>query len=121
MYVSAGNFAFSNIKRAYHSHFGEVNRPQSPHFRRIQKKTLSFSVFLIKMADRKGFEPLVPFRGTHDFQSCAFDQLSHLSMALSAVDRDSKMYYTSFSAGVKSFFLFFSVFFFKGGDRRAKV
>jgi hypothetical protein len=42
-------------------------------------------------------------------------------MALSAVDRDSKMYYTSFSAGVKSFFLFFSVFFFKGGDRRAKV
>ena len=25
------------------------------------------------MADRVGFEPTVPFRGTHDFQSCAFD------------------------------------------------
>ncbi len=25
------------------------------------------------MADREGFEPSVPFRGTHDFQSCAFD------------------------------------------------
>lgn len=59
LYVTARNFAFSNIKRAYHSHFGEVNRPQSPHFRRIQKKTLSFSVFLIKMAEREGFEPPV--------------------------------------------------------------
>lgn len=59
MYVSAGNFAFSNIKRAYHSHFGEVNCPQSQHFRRIQKKTLQTSVFLIKMAEREGFEPPV--------------------------------------------------------------
>ena len=25
------------------------------------------------MADREGFEPSVPFGGTHDFQSCAFD------------------------------------------------
>ena len=25
------------------------------------------------MADRVGFEPTVPFGGTHDFQSCAFD------------------------------------------------
>ncbi len=73
MYVSTVNFAFSNIKRAYHSHFGKVNHPQSPHFRRIRKKTLNPSVFLIKMADRVGFEPTVPFRGTHDFQSCAFD------------------------------------------------
>nr|DAY58942.1 MAG TPA: hypothetical protein [Caudoviricetes sp.] len=50
-YVTAENFAIFDLKRAYHSHFGEVNRPQSPHFRRIQKKTLSFSVFLIKMAE----------------------------------------------------------------------
>ena len=28
---------------------------------------------LYTMADREGFEPSVPFRGTHDFQSCAFD------------------------------------------------
>ena len=72
MYVSAGNFAFSNIKRAYHSHFGKVNRRQSPRFHRIRKKTLQTSVFLTKMADRVGFEPTVPFGGTHDFQSCTF-------------------------------------------------
>ena len=54
MYVSAGNFAFSNIKRAYHSHFGKVNRRQSPRFHRIRKKTLQTSVFLIKMTDREG-------------------------------------------------------------------
>lgn len=72
MYVTTLNFALSNIKRAYHSQFGGVNRPQSPHFRRIRKKTLQMSVFLIKMADRVGFEPTVPFGGTHDFQSCTF-------------------------------------------------
>ena len=73
MYVTAINFVISDIKRAYNSHFGDVNRLQSPRFRRIRKKTLFSSVFLIKMADRVGFEPTVPFRGTHDFQSCAFD------------------------------------------------
>ena len=73
MYVTALNFVFSNIKRAYHSHFDDVNCLQSPCFRRIRKKTLLSSVFLIKMADREGFEPSVRFRRTHDFQSCAFD------------------------------------------------
>ena len=34
------------------------------------------------MAEREGFEPSVPLWGTHDFQSCALDQLSHLSAAL---------------------------------------
>ena len=33
------------------------------------------------MAEREGFEPSVPLWGTHDFQSCALDQLSHLSAA----------------------------------------
>ena len=73
MYVTASNFALSNIKRACHSHFGKVNRPQSPQYRRIRKKTPYPSVFLIKMADRQGFEPWIPFGGIHDFQSCAFD------------------------------------------------
>lgn len=72
MYVSAKNFASSNIKRAYHSQFSDVNRQQSPCFRGIRKKTLYPSVFLIKLADRVGFEPTVPFGGTHDFQSCTF-------------------------------------------------
>lgn len=49
-----GDLTISNTKRAYHSHFGEVNRPQSPHFHRIQKKkTLNLSAFLIKMADEE--------------------------------------------------------------------
>jgi hypothetical protein len=30
------------------------------------------------MAEREGFEPSVPL-GTHDFQSCPFGQLGHLS------------------------------------------
>ena len=34
------------------------------------------------MAERKGFEPLIPFWGIHDFQSCALDQLGHLSKTL---------------------------------------
>ncbi len=31
------------------------------------------------MAERVGFEPTVRYQRTHDFQSCALDQLSHLS------------------------------------------
>ena len=31
------------------------------------------------VAERKGFEPLKEFKSLHDFQSCALDQLSHLS------------------------------------------
>ena len=53
MYVTAQNFTFSNIKQAYHSQFNKVDFPQSPHFRRIRKKTLQTSVFLIKMADEE--------------------------------------------------------------------
>ena len=33
------------------------------------------------LAERKGFEPLNAFNTLHDFQSCAFDQLSHLCTA----------------------------------------
>lgn len=54
LYVTAENFAIFDLKRAYHSHFSKVNRPQSPHFRRIRKKTLQTSVFLIKSAERQG-------------------------------------------------------------------
>ena len=32
------------------------------------------------MAERKGFEPLLEDYSKHDFQSCALDQLSHLSV-----------------------------------------
>ena len=35
---------------------------------------------LKNLAERKGFEPLVPFWSTHTFQACALDQLGHLSV-----------------------------------------
>ena len=34
------------------------------------------------MADRQGFEPWIPFRGIHDFQSCAFDHSAIYPSAL---------------------------------------
>ena len=37
--------------------------------------------FLLFLAEREGFEPSRAFRALHDFQSCALDQLSHLSIA----------------------------------------
>ena len=36
------------------------------------------------MAEKEGFEPSRPFRGLHDFQSCALDQLGDFSIAAPA-------------------------------------
>ena len=44
-------------------------------------KTRAPAWVLLFLAERVGFEPTLPLRGKHDFQSCAFDQLSHLSTA----------------------------------------
>ena len=74
LYVSAEKIVIFDLKRACHSHFGKVNRPQSQSFRRIRKETLFSSVFLIKMAERGGFEPPVRCWRTHAFQACT---LSH--------------------------------------------
>ena len=35
---------------------------------------------LLFLAERWGFEPQIPFWGIHDFQSCSFGQLGHLSV-----------------------------------------
>lgn len=50
------------------------------------------------MAERKGFEPLRRYQRLHDFQSCAFDQLSHLStVALPVVVQAGQLdYYNSY-------------------------
>ncbi len=32
------------------------------------------------MAEREGFEPSMRYKRIHEFQSCALDQLSHLSI-----------------------------------------
>ena len=34
------------------------------------------------MAEKKGFEPLIPLWGIHDFQSCALDQLRDFSVCV---------------------------------------
>ena len=79
MYVTAGNFAFFDFKRAYHSQFSKVNRRQSPRFRRIRKKTLQTSVFLIKMADEEGFEPPIRVTPYTRFRVARIQPLCHSS------------------------------------------
>ena len=37
------------------------------------------------MAEKEGFEPSRPFRGLHDFQSCALDQLGDFSIVVELV------------------------------------
>ena len=41
------------------------------------------------MAEKEGFEPSKPFRGLHDFQSCALDQLGDFSKFWSGKNRYS--------------------------------
>ena len=41
------------------------------------------------MAEKEGFEPSKPFRGLHDFQSCALDQLGDFSKFRSGKNRYS--------------------------------
>lgn len=63
------------------------------------------------LAESQGFEPWRRSSRLHDFQSCAFDQLSHLSKRLlSLVTRDSEDYYTRFFPAVKLFFKKISIF-----------
>jgi hypothetical protein len=45
-------------------------------------KPLANSVFARGLAERMGFEPMERSSRSHDFQSCALDQLSHLSIIL---------------------------------------
>jgi hypothetical protein len=45
-----------------------------------KRKTRILRVFLL--AEKEGFEPSRPFRGLHDFQSCALDQLGDFSIAV---------------------------------------
>ena len=56
-----------------------------------QKKSTPVWVWIF-LADREGFEPSNPLWGLHDFQSCALDQLSHLSTLLGRTDND--IYYS---------------------------
>ena len=82
LYVTAEKIVIFNLKRAYHSHFGDVNCPQSPCFRRIRKKTLFPSVFLIKMADEEGFEPPIRVTPYTRFRVARIQPLCHSSSVL---------------------------------------
>ena len=70
---------------------------------------------LVHMAEKEGFEPSRPFRGLHDFQSCALDQLGDFSIiillffcaAISAC-QNSNCYYTRAFLKVKPLFSRFS-------------
>ena len=52
------------------------------------------------LAEREGFEPSKDFKSLHDFQSCALDQLSHLSIPYSLANlrlrQSAFIYYHSF-------------------------
>ena len=52
------------------------------------------------LAEREGFEPSKEFKSLHDFQSCALDQLSHLSMPYSFPGCLSRLYYYSLTCPV---------------------
>ncbi len=50
------------------------------------------------LAEKEGFEPSRPFRGLHDFQSCALDQLGDFSIV---VDCSTGMILTFFRQPVQ--------------------
>jgi hypothetical protein len=44
------------------------------------RKHSVFGLFRQKVAERVGFEPTDGYQPSHDFESCALGQLSHLSI-----------------------------------------
>ena len=80
-----------------------------------KEKTFRYNrkVFL---AEREGFEPSRAFRALHDFQSCALDQLSHLSIA-ARQRRTARAIIAKQPVSVKAFFDFFLLFFNDGQNR----
>ena len=59
----------------FYSKFGGRNQI----IKKKNPETIAVSGFLV--AEKEGFEPSRPFRGLHDFQSCALDQLGDFSIA----------------------------------------
>ena len=58
------------------------------------------------VAERKGFEPLRALGALHDFQSCALDQLSHLSIFFCAAP-DCMSYYSNTNFKCQALFCIF--------------
>ena len=53
------------------------------------KNPVTIAITGLLMAEKEGFEPSRPFRGLHDFQSCALDQLGDFSIAVDCFCRYS--------------------------------
>ena len=71
------------------------------------------------MAERKGFEPLRALGALHDFQSCALDQLSHLSIFFCAAP-DCMSYYNNVRGKCQALFCgFLKVF--RGCGRHGQI
>lgn len=49
----------------------------------------------ICLAEREGFEPSSGYKPEHDFQSCALDQLSHLSKLYKQLKLKLLIYYST--------------------------
>ena len=60
----------------FYSKFGGRNQI----IKKKNPETIAVSGFLL--AEKEGFEPSRPFRGLHDFQSCALDQLGDFSIVV---------------------------------------
>ena len=69
------------------------------------KNPVTIAITGLLMAEKEGFEPSRPFRGLHDFQSCALDQLGDFSMVvncftdaiLTILSEEQSLLYQSFS------------------------
>ena len=59
------------------SAWGEVGGLNPDHMKTLQRWLALCSV--VNLAERRGFEPRIRFWRIHDFQSCSFGQLGHLS------------------------------------------
>ena len=60
-------------KKQYPDHWA-VSRFPTGHRGFNRKRPMNPPCDACTMAEREGFEPSVPFWGTHDFQSCAFNR-----------------------------------------------
>ena len=77
------------------------------------KNPVTIAITGLLMAEKEGFEPSRPFRGLHDFQSCALDQLGDFSIvvdcftdAVVVFSTKNSSYYTRAFPKVKPFFKF---------------
>ena len=80
-----------------------------PIFYLLTTKSTPKGCFLL-LAERGGFEPPIGFKPIHDFQSCALDQLSHLSIHIKIMLLRDYAIIQPLLIKIKSFLKFFYFF-----------